>query len=139
MTPGRHQAAVAADRRFLTLDALRAVGALMVLLTHVGFQTGRYPRGWTGAMLAHLDLGVAAQALGCRQAGVERLAEERVGEPVLNAADLQLLLEHGGPHRLGEGGGDLLGRLSGQRLHGRERELPPDHRRGGQHRLAGRA
>ena len=47
------------ERRFLTLDALRAVGALMVLLTHVGFQTGRYPRGWTGAMLAHLDLGVA--------------------------------------------------------------------------------
>ncbi|TQL69164.1 peptidoglycan/LPS O-acetylase OafA/YrhL [Nocardioides albertanoniae] len=59
MSAGRHQAAVAADRRFLTLDALRAVGALMVLLTHVGFQTGRYPRGWTGAMLAHLDLGVA--------------------------------------------------------------------------------
>jgi peptidoglycan/LPS O-acetylase OafA/YrhL len=47
------------NRRFLTLDALRAVGALMVVLTHVGFQTGRYPRGWTGAMLAHLDLGVA--------------------------------------------------------------------------------
>ncbi|MBG6097271.1 acyltransferase family protein [Nocardioides luteus] len=47
------------DRRFLTLDALRAVGALMVVLTHVGFHTGRYPRGWTGAMLAHFDLGVA--------------------------------------------------------------------------------
>ncbi len=47
------------SRRFLTLDALRAVGALMVLLTHVGFHTGRYERGWTGAMLAHFDLGVA--------------------------------------------------------------------------------
>ena len=47
------------DRRFLTLDALRAVGALMVVLTHVGFHTGRYPQGWTGAMLAHFDLGVA--------------------------------------------------------------------------------
>ncbi|SDK46548.1 Peptidoglycan/LPS O-acetylase OafA/YrhL, contains acyltransferase and SGNH-hydrolase domains [Nocardioides sp. YR527] len=47
------------DRRFLTLDALRAVGALMVVLTHVAFHTGRYPRGWTGAMLAHFDLGVA--------------------------------------------------------------------------------
>jgi peptidoglycan/LPS O-acetylase OafA/YrhL len=47
------------DRRFVTLDALRAVGALMVVLTHVGFHTGRYPQGWTGAMLAHFDLGVA--------------------------------------------------------------------------------
>ncbi|NGN91410.1 acyltransferase [Nocardioides sp. KC13] len=47
------------SRRFLTLDALRAVGALMVVLTHVGFHTGRYERGWTGAMLAHFDLGVA--------------------------------------------------------------------------------
>ena len=47
------------DRRFLTLDALRAVGALMVVLTHVAFHTGRYPQGWTGAMLAHFDLGVA--------------------------------------------------------------------------------
>lgn len=47
------------SRRFLTLDALRAVGALMVVLHHVGFHTGRYERGWTGAMLAHFDLGVA--------------------------------------------------------------------------------
>lgn len=46
-------------RRFLTLDALRAIGALMVVLHHVGFHTGRYERGWTGAMLAHFDLGVA--------------------------------------------------------------------------------
>lgn len=44
---------------FPALDGLRAVGALAVLLTHVAFQTGQYPRGVTGAVLARFDVGVA--------------------------------------------------------------------------------
>ncbi|MFT4287091.1 acyltransferase family protein [Nocardioides sp.] len=45
--------------RFPALDALRAVGALMVVLTHVAFNTGRINQGWTGAALSRLDFGVA--------------------------------------------------------------------------------
>jgi peptidoglycan/LPS O-acetylase OafA/YrhL len=41
------------------LDGLRAVAALMVLTTHVGFQTGSVLRGAWGMALARLDLGVA--------------------------------------------------------------------------------
>jgi peptidoglycan/LPS O-acetylase OafA/YrhL len=44
---------------FPALDGLRAVGATGVLLTHVAFQTGQYPQGVTGALLARLDVGVA--------------------------------------------------------------------------------
>lgn len=44
---------------FPALDGLRAVGAYGVLLTHAAFQTGQYPRGLTGALLARLDFGVA--------------------------------------------------------------------------------
>lgn len=44
---------------FPALDGLRAVGALAVLLTHVAFQTGQYPQGVTGAVLARFDVGVA--------------------------------------------------------------------------------
>lgn len=47
-----------ADRAFPTLDAVRAAGALMVLLTHVGFNTGQINSGWTGAALSRLDFGV---------------------------------------------------------------------------------
>ncbi len=41
------------------LNALRGVGALMVLSTHSAFNTGRIIDGWTGAMLARFDFGVA--------------------------------------------------------------------------------
>lgn len=44
---------------FPSLDGIRAVGALAVLLTHVAFQTGQYPQGVTGALLARFDVGVA--------------------------------------------------------------------------------
>ncbi|MFY0405752.1 acyltransferase family protein [Solicola sp. PLA-1-18] len=41
------------------LDTLRAIAALAVVVTHVGFQTGFYGSGALGAAVAHLDLGVA--------------------------------------------------------------------------------
>lgn len=40
------------------LDGLRAVAVLAVLLTHVGFQTGRVNEGQLGAVLSRLDIGV---------------------------------------------------------------------------------
>lgn len=46
------------DRSFPTLNALRAVGAILVVLTHSAFNTGRINDGWTGAMLARFDFGV---------------------------------------------------------------------------------
>lgn len=44
---------------FPALDGLRAVGAYGVVLTHVAFQTGQYPKGLTGALMARFDFGVA--------------------------------------------------------------------------------
>jgi peptidoglycan/LPS O-acetylase OafA/YrhL len=41
------------------LDGLRAVAALAVLLTHVGYQTGEVVRSSGGAVLARFDAGVA--------------------------------------------------------------------------------
>jgi peptidoglycan/LPS O-acetylase OafA/YrhL len=46
------------DRSFPTLNAVRAAGALMVVLTHAAFNTGQINQGWTGAALARLDFGV---------------------------------------------------------------------------------
>jgi peptidoglycan/LPS O-acetylase OafA/YrhL len=46
-------------RGFPGLNALRALGAFMVLLTHSAFDTGRIQLGWTGGVLARLDYGVA--------------------------------------------------------------------------------
>ncbi|MCR6032028.1 acyltransferase family protein [Nocardioides sp. zg-579] len=45
---------------FPALDALRAVGALAVLVTHVAFWSGDYGRhGYAGTLLSRLDVGVA--------------------------------------------------------------------------------
>lgn len=45
---------------FPHLDALRAIGALAVLTTHVAFWSGRYSQdGTLGVLLARLDVGVA--------------------------------------------------------------------------------
>lgn len=45
---------------FPGLDTLRAVGALAVLTTHTAFWAGDYTgNGWTGTLLARLDVGVA--------------------------------------------------------------------------------
>ena len=41
------------------LDAMRAVGSIAVLLTHVGFQTGMTVNTSLGAVVARLDIGVA--------------------------------------------------------------------------------
>lgn len=46
------------DRTFPTLNALRAIGAIMVVLTHAAFNTGRINDGWSGAVLARFDFGV---------------------------------------------------------------------------------
>jgi len=46
------------DRGFPTLNAVRAAGAIMVVLTHCAFNTGRINDGWVGAMLARFDFGV---------------------------------------------------------------------------------
>ena len=46
------------DRTFPTLNAVRAIGALMVVLTHAAFNTGQINHGWIGAVLARLDFGV---------------------------------------------------------------------------------
>ena len=46
------------DRSFPALNAVRAAGALMVVLTHAAFNTGRINDGWVGAMLARFDFGV---------------------------------------------------------------------------------
>lgn len=45
--------------RLPALDAMRAVGAFAVLLTHVGFQTGAVTTSRLGGVLFHLDVGVA--------------------------------------------------------------------------------
>ncbi len=45
--------------RLPALDAMRAVGSLAVLLTHVGFQTGASLHGRLGGLLARMDVGVA--------------------------------------------------------------------------------
>lgn len=47
------------DRSFPTLDAVRAAGALMVVLTHCAFNTGQINHGWSGAALSRMDFGVA--------------------------------------------------------------------------------
>jgi len=49
---------VTRDRTFPTLNALRAIGAIMVVLTHAAFNTGRINHGWSGAVLARFDFGV---------------------------------------------------------------------------------
>jgi peptidoglycan/LPS O-acetylase OafA/YrhL len=46
------------DRTFPTLNAARAIGAVMVVLTHSAFNTGQINHGWVGAVLARLDFGV---------------------------------------------------------------------------------
>lgn len=48
-----------ADRSFPALNAARAVGALAVVATHTGFDTGEIGVGAHGAVLSRLDFGVA--------------------------------------------------------------------------------
>ncbi len=46
-------------RNYPGLNALRALGALMVLTTHSAFDTAQITRGWSGAVFARMDFGVA--------------------------------------------------------------------------------
>jgi peptidoglycan/LPS O-acetylase OafA/YrhL len=46
------------DRTFPTLNAVRAIGAILVVLTHSAFNTGQINHGWVGAALARFDFGV---------------------------------------------------------------------------------
>ena len=45
-------------RAYPGLNGLRAAGAIMVVATHTAFDTGRIMDGWTGALLARLNIGV---------------------------------------------------------------------------------
>ncbi|RYP84947.1 acyltransferase [Nocardioides guangzhouensis] len=45
-------------RSFPTLNAVRAVGAIMVVLTHCAFNTGKVVDGWFGGVLSRFDFGV---------------------------------------------------------------------------------
>jgi peptidoglycan/LPS O-acetylase OafA/YrhL len=60
-TPGSatHPGAGTLRRRFGALDGLRALGALAVLCTHVGFESGDALRGPFRGLLSRLDAGVA--------------------------------------------------------------------------------
>jgi peptidoglycan/LPS O-acetylase OafA/YrhL len=51
-------ASTAEDRRFPTLNAVRAAAALGVVATHTAFDTGEVQRGAVGAVLSRLDFGV---------------------------------------------------------------------------------
>lgn len=54
------QSAAVLRPQFPVLDAMRAVGALLVVLTHVGFWAGAYANhGYFGVLLARADVGVA--------------------------------------------------------------------------------
>jgi peptidoglycan/LPS O-acetylase OafA/YrhL len=56
---GGLESAAGGDSRFPALDGIRAVAALAVVLTHVGFQTGQSARGPARPVLSRLDIGVA--------------------------------------------------------------------------------
>lgn len=59
-TSGLESAAGSApvERRFPTLDGYRALAALAVVVTHVGFYTGAALRGHAASFLSRLDIGV---------------------------------------------------------------------------------
>ncbi len=56
---GGLESAAASSGRFPALDGVRAIAALAVVLTHVGFQTGQAIDGTGRTVLSRLDLGVA--------------------------------------------------------------------------------
>jgi peptidoglycan/LPS O-acetylase OafA/YrhL len=57
--PGGLESAAGGGGRFPSLDGVRAVAALAVVLTHVGFQTGEGVSGPARTVLSRLDIGVA--------------------------------------------------------------------------------
>jgi peptidoglycan/LPS O-acetylase OafA/YrhL len=57
--PPRSSEAVGRASRFVALDGIRAVGALAVLTTHVGFNSGDSVNGRFAGFIGRLDIGVA--------------------------------------------------------------------------------
>jgi peptidoglycan/LPS O-acetylase OafA/YrhL len=57
--PPRSSEAVGRASRFVALDGIRAVGALAVLTTHVGFNSGDSVNGRFAGFIGRLDVGVA--------------------------------------------------------------------------------
>jgi peptidoglycan/LPS O-acetylase OafA/YrhL len=58
-TPDRGLDTGADHGAFPALDGLRAVAVVAVILTHTGYWTGRYERGFGASFLARMDSGVA--------------------------------------------------------------------------------
>ena len=56
---GGLESAALPDGRFPALDGVRAIAALAVVLTHVGFQTGQAVNGTGRSVLSRFDIGVA--------------------------------------------------------------------------------
>lgn len=57
--PGLHRISVGPPQRFPALDGYRALAALAVVTTHVGFQTGHTINGSLGGAVARLEIGVS--------------------------------------------------------------------------------
>ncbi|BBZ08618.1 acyltransferase [Mycolicibacterium doricum] len=49
---------VSADERVASLTGLRAVAALLVVLTHAAYTTGKYPQGFAGLVYSRMEIGV---------------------------------------------------------------------------------
>ena len=70
------------DRSFPALNAVRAAGAIMVVLTHSAFNTGRINDGWVGAMLARAEIRAVLDELLLRCDDI-RLGQAEVSYPNL--------------------------------------------------------
>ncbi|MGV9803023.1 acyltransferase family protein [Mycobacterium sp. NPDC003449] len=51
-------ASVPASRRVASLTGIRAVAALLVVVTHAAYTTGKYPQGYYGLVLSRAEIGV---------------------------------------------------------------------------------
>ncbi|MBX7432460.1 acyltransferase [Mycobacterium sp. Y57] len=49
---------VTTTRRVASLTGIRAVAALLVVLTHAAYTTGRYPQGYAGLVFSRMEIGV---------------------------------------------------------------------------------
>ena len=49
---------VTTSRRVASLTGIRAVAALLVVLTHAAYTTGKYPQGYVGLVYSRMEVGV---------------------------------------------------------------------------------
>ena len=49
---------VTTSRRVASLTGIRAVAALLVVLTHAAYTTGKYPQGYVGLVYSRMEIGV---------------------------------------------------------------------------------